>query len=150
MKKALSNQLLVLFALLLSGCEITQAFQLLPPQSLSPCIGCRAGSTSSSRGKGSTTWARHATLSPNGNNNNGNINNNFSMGRQQIEQQVQDEKSRRNNIWVFPPLVSAAAYAQYDDTAKAFHQFLDWASGHTWVPADGGKYIAEITKSACK
>jgi hypothetical protein len=40
------------------------------------------------------------------------------------------------------------AYFFYDDTSHTFHKLLDWASGNTWVPADGGKYISEITRNA--
>lgn len=51
-------------------------------------------------------------------------------------------------VWYLPPSLSVMAYCLYDDTSSAFHKLLDWASGNTWVPADGGKYISEITRNA--
>jgi hypothetical protein len=40
------------------------------------------------------------------------------------------------------------AFILYHDTSQLFHSAIDWASGHNWASADGGKYVAEITKNA--
>ena len=95
------------------------------------------------------TFSLYASLSTeeDANKNKKNVNG-FALTSKEITQQVVTEQARRNCIWLAPPFFATAAYALYDDTAKVFHQCLDWASGNQWVPADGGKYVAEITKSA--
>ena len=42
-------------------------------------------------------------------------------------------------LWFLPPGLSTAALLSYDKTRIAFHDFIDFASGHTWMAADGGE-----------
>jgi len=48
--------------------------------------------------------------------------------------------------WYLPPLLTILAFFTYHGTKDVFHTFIDLASGHTWVSADGGKFMAEMVR----
>eukprot|EP00977_Amphora_coffeiformis_P019016 scaffold6856_cov156-Amphora_coffeaeformis.AAC.9 len=48
--------------------------------------------------------------------------------------------------WYLPPSLTALAFFTYHDTKNTFHTFIDLASGHTWVSADGGKFMADMVR----
>ena len=114
------------------------AFQVLRQQSFTQVSSAIPTATSTT-----TSTVRYATLSPREKTSNG-----YALSTEEITDEVEKETARRSYIWFFPPLLATAAYNLYDETSRLFHKGLDWASGHTWVPADGGKYVAEVTKSA--
>ena len=71
-----------------------------------------------------------------------------SQSKEKITEEMREEVKRRSYVWFVPPAVSAAAFVSYDSTAKLFHKCIDAASGHTWQPADGGKYISQLAQTA--
>jgi hypothetical protein len=51
-------------------------------------------------------------------------------------------------IWYLPPILTGAAFMLYTSTARSFHRFIDWASGHAFQAADGGQFASELAQSA--
>ena len=51
-------------------------------------------------------------------------------------------------VWYLSPVSAMTAFASYTETSRAFHNFIDSASGHTWQPVDGGEFISELVKTA--
>ena len=50
--------------------------------------------------------------------------------------------------WYIPPALAVMAFTFYGETSRAFHEFIDTASGHQWQMADGGAFVSEMVKSA--
>lgn len=48
--------------------------------------------------------------------------------------------------FLLPPFLSAFSFLTYQDVKAVFHDLIDEASGHTWVAADGGKFMAEMVR----
>lgn len=88
--------------------------------------------------------ACHATLSPRDDSQK----QRYPLSSEDMNREIAQEVTRRNYIWFFPPALTAVAFTLFDETSRVFHRLLDYASGHNWVPADGGRYIADVTKTA--
>eukprot|EP00978_Attheya_sp_CCMP212_P003775 scaffold8023_cov54-Attheya_sp.AAC.3 len=51
-------------------------------------------------------------------------------------------------VWCLPLVLAPSAFFLYKDTSRAFHNFIDAASGHNWVAVDGGKYVSDTMHTA--
>jgi hypothetical protein len=47
-----------------------------------------------------------------------------------------------------PAVISSLAFVLYEDTSKAFHSFVQFASHNTFSPVDGGAYLTDMITPA--
>jgi Protein of unknown function (DUF4239) len=65
-----------------------------------------------------------------------------------ISQKLRQTNDLDSILWYLPPVMTVSAFMLYKDTSRAFHQFIDSASGHSFQAADGGQFASELAQNA--
>jgi hypothetical protein len=73
---------------------------------------------------------------------------NFQTKNPKSSLQKKDDLLGKAAILIAPAFMSALAFASYKDTSQFFHDFVDFASGHTWAPVDRGAYLTDLISPA--
>jgi Protein of unknown function (DUF4239) len=73
-------------------------------------------------------------------------------GKDSFPEMLSQKQLRQNDLdsilWYLPPVLTVAAFMLYRDTSRAFHQFIDTASGHSFQAADGGQFASDLAQTA--